>query len=123
VESGAVASSPRSAGTHAAHYAPSTPIELVASDAFANRLAAHRNAGRRVVALSRTLQPAAVEAIAAGASPDEYAHALYGALRALDALAAERIVIESPPNTPDWAAVRDRLMRAAVGAPLDGPGT
>lgn len=123
VESGAIATSPRAAGAHAAHYAPSTPIELVASDAFEERVAAHRAAGRRIAALSRTLRPESVEGIAAGASPDAYAHALYGALRALDALAAERIVIESPPNTPDWAAVRDRLMRAAVGAPLDGPGT
>src|SRR5687767_4790941 len=123
VASGALATSPRAAGTHAAHYAPGTPIELVASEDFLPRLAAHRDAGRRVTALARTLHPEHVEGIAAGATPDDYAHSLYAALRALDALHAERIVIETPPATPEWAAVRDRLMRAAVGAPLDGPGT
>jgi L-threonylcarbamoyladenylate synthase len=123
IASGAIASSPRAAGTHAAHYAPSTPIELVASEEFVARLDAHRDAGRRVAALARILHPEHVEGIAAGATPEAYAHALYAALRALDALHAERIVIETPPATPEWAAVRDRLMRAAVGAPLDGPGT
>ena len=123
VESGAVASSPRAAGTLAAHYAPRTPIELVAGDALAARIAEHRRAGRRVVALARAALPEGAEGVAAGASADDYAHALYAALRALDALAAERIVIETPPPDPAWTAVRDRLMRAAAGAPLDGPGT
>ena len=123
VASGAVASSPRAAGTHAAHYAPRTPIELASEAEFATRLASHARAGRRVVALARAALPAGAEGIAAGANPDRYAHALYAALRALDALNAERIVIESPPPGPEWVAVRDRLMRAAAGAPLDGPGT
>ncbi len=124
IESGAVAASPRAAGTLVAHYAPRTPIELVASDAFEARLAEHRRAGRRVAALARaSVPPPHTEGIAAGASAERYAQALYAALRALDALAAERIVIEAPPDGSDWIAVRDRLMRAAAGAPLDGPGT
>ena len=123
VESGAVASSPRAAGTLVAHYAPRTPIELVAGDALASRIAEHRRAGRRVVALARSALPEGAEGVAAGASAGDYAHALYSALRALDALAAERIVIETPPADAEWIAVRDRLMRAAAGAPLDGSGT
>jgi L-threonylcarbamoyladenylate synthase len=47
------------------------------------------------------------------AEPTAYAHELYGALRALDQRQAALIVIESPPDTPAWAAVLDRLRRAA----------
>jgi L-threonylcarbamoyladenylate synthase len=48
--------------------------------------------------------------------PLAYAHELYAALRALDESGCEVILVESPPETPDWAAVRDRLQRAAAGS-------
>jgi L-threonylcarbamoyladenylate synthase len=35
-------------------------------------------------------------------------------LHELDLAAWDRVVIEMPPDTPEWAAVRDRLMRAAA---------
>ena len=123
VASGATAASPRAAGTHAAHYAPRTPIELAPASELAGRIVEHRRAGRRVAALARATVPEGAEGIAAGAAAGDYAHALYAALRALDALGAERIIIETPPDGAEWAAIRDRLMRAAAGAPLDGPGT
>jgi L-threonylcarbamoyladenylate synthase len=41
-----------------------------------------------------------------------YARELYGVLRELDARGLGAIYIEMPPDTPEWAAVRDRLMRA-----------
>ncbi|TMH20636.1 MAG: threonylcarbamoyl-AMP synthase [Betaproteobacteria bacterium] len=41
-----------------------------------------------------------------------YAQQLYASLRALDALAADEIWIEAPPDGPEWHAVRDRLRRA-----------
>ena len=123
VEVGAIASSPRAAGTLAAHYAPRTPIELAAKSQLESRISEHRRAGRRVVALACAALPEGAEGLAAGAAADDYAHALYAALRALDALGAERILVETPPDGAEWAAVRDRIMRAAAGAPLDGPGT
>ena len=45
--------------------------------------------------------------------PRAFAQKLYAALRELDAAACETILIEMPPETADWAAVRDRLSRAA----------
>ena len=45
-----------------------------------------------------------------------YAQQLYANLRALDALAADEIWIEAPPDGPEWHAVRDRLRRATRGA-------
>jgi L-threonylcarbamoyladenylate synthase len=45
-------------------------------------------------------------------TPAEYAHHLYAALRELDALGVDAIYVMMPPDTPEWAAVRDRLIRA-----------
>jgi len=45
--------------------------------------------------------------------PAAYAQRLYAALRELDTAQCSAILIESPPETAEWAAVRDRLSRAA----------
>ena len=47
--------------------------------------------------------------------PRAYAQKLYAALRELDGAGCERILVEAPPETPEWAAVRDRLSRACGG--------
>ena len=33
-----------------------------------------------------------------------------------DDVLCERIIVELPPDTPDWAGIRDRLIRAAGAA-------
>jgi L-threonylcarbamoyladenylate synthase len=43
-----------------------------------------------------------------------YAARLYDVLHDLDARGLDRILIELPPDTEVWLAVRDRLMRAAA---------
>ena len=43
-----------------------------------------------------------------------YGASLYENLHRLDRAGAERILIELPPQAPDWAAVNDRLGRAAA---------
>jgi L-threonylcarbamoyladenylate synthase len=48
--------------------------------------------------------------------PLAYAHDLYAALRALDESGCHLILVEAPPETAAWAAVRDRLQRAAAGS-------
>ena len=47
------------------------------------------------------------------ADPGGYAHELYARLHALDALHADRLLVEAPPHEAAWQAVRDRLARAA----------
>ena len=42
------------------------------------------------------------------------ARELFGTLRDFDALGAQLIWIETPPDTADWEGVRDRLQRAAA---------
>jgi L-threonylcarbamoyladenylate synthase len=109
---------PRASGRLDSHYAPRTPLHLVAADALAATLAAL--AGQRVALLAPAalLPPAGgVPAQVAPESPGEYARALYGLLHRLDAVAADRIVVVAPPAGADWEGVHDRLRRAAVPLP------
>ena len=44
-----------------------------------------------------------------------YARALYAHLRALDEGHSDVMIVEEPPHAIEWAAIRDRLTRAAAG--------
>ncbi len=116
-EAPADAAAPRVSGALAAHYAPRTPLEVVA----AAELAVRARAGDAVLARHpRPVDlPAGVAWIAAPADPAGYGHELYACLRALDDSACTRILVESPPPGADWSAVADRLGRAAVGSGSD----
>lgn len=109
------AAAPRVSGSLDAHYAPRTRALLVATDQIESTLQA--NSGKRIAVLSRNSPLGAPqwhwEAASAAAA---YAHALYATLRAMDALGADLIVIEHPPQGADWEAVNDRLRRAAFGS-------
>ena len=48
--------------------------------------------------------------------PHDYAQALYAALRELDNLQLDRILVEQPPENDAWHAVNDRLRKATVPA-------
>ena len=70
-----------------------------------------------VMARPTTLQSLGDNAIYSVASPDSpsgYAHVLYARLHELDSAEASRILIEEPAHAPEWAAVNDRLGRAAA---------
>ena len=106
---------PRVSGSLDAHYAPRTRALLVATDQIESTLRANRD--KRIGLLSRMSPDFAPQwrweaAGAAGA----YAHALYATLRAMDAVGADLIVIEHPPQGADWEGVNDRLRRAAFGS-------
>lgn len=89
VEVGAGAESP---GQHPRHYSPHTPIVLGDSPA----------SGRGVRLDVATMPQDAAE----------YAERLYRMLHDLDQQGYDWIAIELPPETPEWAGIRDRLMRA-----------
>jgi L-threonylcarbamoyladenylate synthase len=108
------AQAPKASGTLAAHYAPRTPLERVASSALAARVAELAALGLRVAVWSRAEPPGAARWLAQPDEPEACAHRLYDTLRALDAAGAARILIEHPPDEPAWAAVADRLARAAA---------
>jgi L-threonylcarbamoyladenylate synthase len=46
---------------------------------------------------------------------EAYARALYAELHRCDEAGAEIILVEMPPNGPEWEGIRDRLRRAAGG--------
>jgi L-threonylcarbamoyladenylate synthase len=104
---------PRAPGTHQSHYAPRTPAKLFAASDLRDALAARPGAHIAVLAHSMA-QPPSFEGVwfDAPAHDAAYAQELYANLRALDALAADEIWIEAPPDGPGWSAVRDRLRRA-----------
>lgn len=105
-------SSPRHSGGLARHYAPRTPARLVAPHALDAEIA---RLGTAVAVLAFSRPDERVDYwIRMPKEPQAYARRLYAALRELDTAGCETILVESPPETPEWTAVRDRLSRAAA---------
>ena len=106
---------PRASGTLEAHYAPAakvrlmeakslqTALDLLGADAAAIAVYA-RSALRTRSPHYRRMPDDAVET----------ARQLFGVLRDFDAAGVKLIWVETPPDTPDWEGVRDRLRRAAA---------
>ncbi len=113
------ASAPRAPGTLAKHYAPRTPLMMMEADLVAELARSLAAQGKRAAVLARSaLQPLIPGLLwrAAPANAAGYAHELYANLRALDAAGCDMILVEEPPLAMEWAAIRDRLSRAAAGA-------
>ncbi|MDI1360704.1 L-threonylcarbamoyladenylate synthase [Methylotenera sp.] len=110
----AAVGTPKAPGQHALHYSPRTPLllfkdraalldtseQLIKAGKACAALLIGDGDKPRCYVMQLTKQPA------------EVAEQLYGALHQLDALKVDRLLVELPPNTPDWAAVLDRLSRA-----------
>ncbi|MGH8676573.1 MAG: L-threonylcarbamoyladenylate synthase, partial [Burkholderiales bacterium] len=105
------AASPRHSGGLERHYAPRTPALLVAPHALDGEIA-KRNDTVAVLAFSRPDKRVDYW-IRMPKEPQAYAQRLYAALRELDSAGCATILIEAPPETIEWTAVRDRLQRAA----------
>jgi len=108
------AAAPRVSGTLDSHYAPRTPLDLVAAADLPARLAALR--GKKLAVLARAEAPAGLKDVSWQTAPRAaagYAHELYASLRRLDALGCAAILVEAPPSAPEWQGVNDRLKRAS----------
>jgi L-threonylcarbamoyladenylate synthase len=103
-------SSPRHSGGLERHYAPRTPARLVPTHAL-DREISHLKDRVAVLAFSRPDERVDYW-LRMPREPEGYAQRLYAALRELDGAGCELILVEAPPETPEWAAVRDRLIRA-----------
>jgi len=115
---------PRAPGSHSAHYAPATPLAIVASEELEQQVDALSSQGHRVAVLAQRPPMRAhqfVTWINGGARPDGYAHDLYAHLRALDRSACVRILVQAVPNAERWDAIRDRLTRAAGASVARSP--
>jgi L-threonylcarbamoyladenylate synthase len=94
------------------HYAPRTPIELHPAVGLGARAAELRAQGQRVAVVTIG-GPAGEDVVVMPAAAAGYAARLYEVLHNLDRRGFSRILVELPPDTDEWLAVRDRLTRAA----------
>lgn len=91
------------------HYAPRTPARLVPAHALDKEI----SKGKSVAVLAFSRPDERVDFwLRVPREPRAYAQKLYAALRELDSAGCEQILIEAPPDAPEWTAVRDRLKRA-----------
>jgi L-threonylcarbamoyladenylate synthase len=104
---------PRAPGTLAAHYAPRQPLRLIESDQW-ERGVRGTSHGRGVLSFRSPPEgDMSTMWIEASRLPQQYGHDLYANLRTLDLSGCDRILVEEPPDTREWAAIRDRLGRAS----------
>ena len=109
---GSTASKTRHAGGLERHYAPKTPARLVPTHELDREIA---KLGDRVAVLAFSRPDERVDYwLRMPREPQAYAQRLYAALRELDTAGCEAILIESPADAPEWAAVLDRLRRACT---------
>jgi L-threonylcarbamoyladenylate synthase len=110
---------PRVSGSLEAHYAPRTPLQLLATPDIVEAASKALGAGQRVAMLtSQPLAPVHENLAWCPASVDatQFAHDLYARLRELDAMGFDLILVATPPADETWRAVTDRLRRAAAGS-------
>jgi L-threonylcarbamoyladenylate synthase len=121
---------PRVSGSLAAHYAPVTPLKLVAGSLLQAEVDQLLNDGKRAAVLAFSAKPKIKPSpvgvgvrnarrllwITADTDAVGYAQGLYANLRTLDAAATTVILVETPPTSKAWDAVNDRLGRAAAGS-------
>jgi L-threonylcarbamoyladenylate synthase len=104
------AGSPRHSGGLERHYAPRTPARLVPAYDLDREIACLKE---KVAVLAFSRPDERVDYwLRMPRDPLAYAQKLYAALRELDSAGCAEILIEAPPEAPEWAAVGDRLKRA-----------
>ena len=111
----------RAPGRLPAHYAPATPLEVLATPQLARRATALTREGRQVALLAfadsnagLAAAPVAHRELMPG-DAISYARILYATLRRLDAKGFDVLLVEATPENPEWLAISDRLARAAFG--------
>ena len=95
----------RSPGQHKKHYSPHTRVLLVKQGRLPTE-------GRGAYLWLEHETNAAL-LIHMPSEPEAYAAQLYSQLHDLDRMGLDWIAVELPPETAEWAAIRDRLTRAA----------
>jgi L-threonylcarbamoyladenylate synthase len=106
---------PRSPGTLPHHYAPHVPLVLIGPGEKIPR----PHSGQRIGLLTLMPEPevkgyTTVEVLSKDGDLSEAAANLFAALRRLDSLGLERVVVESVPEHGIGRAIMDRLRRAAA---------
>jgi L-threonylcarbamoyladenylate synthase len=110
------ATAPRASGTLASHYAPRAKVRLMSAPMLQAALDVLGKDARHIALYIRSplrgaggLPQRRMPKDAAGCAQE-----LFAVLRELDGQDVRLIWVESPPDEPAWAGVRDRLERAAT---------
>lgn len=101
-----------SPGMQPRHYSPRTKLLLVDTPKAVP--------GRTGAYLWRKKSGLVCRSVHMPAEPEAYATKLYAVLHELDQENLPWIAVETPPDTPAWAAIRDRLRRASAQDPVEG---
>jgi L-threonylcarbamoyladenylate synthase len=104
-----IQSQTNSPGTSTRHYAPNTEVRL-----YNQRQLATLDAPNCVVISISPAPTSATHHFQMPSISHEYAKLLYAVLREADELGANQIIVERPPETPEWNAVNDRLCRCCA---------
>jgi L-threonylcarbamoyladenylate synthase len=113
-------SAPRSPGLLAKHYAPKARLVVLSwrdEAALRSQLATFNFQPATCFIIAHTQIPAGFAAAKVSVIPHDagaFARALYAEWHRCDAAGAELIVIEAPPDSPEWSGIADRLRRAAA---------
>ncbi len=108
---------PRASGTLEAHYAPSAKVRLMDAKALRAGLELLGADARHLAVYARVPLRSPSSEVVLRRMPEDAAAAaqeLFAALRDFDDAGVKLIWVETPPETPDWEGVRDRLQRAAA---------
>ena len=109
---------PRASGTLESHYAPNAKLRLMSATQLQTALDLLGNEAPRIAIYSRVILKSRSPDVIRRRMPDdaaETARQLFAVLRDFDSQGAGLIWVENPPDSPEWAGVRDRLQRAAAG--------
>jgi L-threonylcarbamoyladenylate synthase len=114
-------SAPRASGTLESHYAPNAQVRLMEAvdlQTAITLLGRDLEGGKaRIAVYARAALTTPSGALLMRRMPDDAAataQQLFAVLREFDAQGVGLIWVETPPDQPDWAGVRDRLQRAAA---------
>ena len=109
---------PRASGTLESHYAPRAGVRLMDAKSLQTALDLLGAEAAQIATWSRVILRSRSERILRRRMPDdaiETARQLFAVLREFDAQGMRLIWVETPPSTPEWDGVRDRLQRASAG--------
>lgn len=116
---------PKAPGQHLLHYSPKTPIKLfdsvetlihyqqTSSQTCAVLLIDDNSTSKLLTAESAKNRLVKDQIVQLPKNPAIVAEQLYGVLHHLDTLNVTQLLVQLPPDTPEWLAILDRLTRAA----------